>query len=560
MSVCVNSARSIGIKADSVTVEVSVGRGVGIYLVGMADVAVKESLLRIITALRSMGFKIPGQKIVVNLAPADLRKHGGGYDLPIALGLLAASEQLDSKLLKSCLIMGELSLDGSVRPVTGVLPAVDLAYEKKCSFCIFPYESAIEAATFSRIPIYGVHSLGEALSVLKNDDRSRFIIKASEFNSGGAVASRMIETEKKASVEHSDDFLDFADIKGQQQAKYGLEVAAAGGHNIIIIGPPGSGKSSLARALVGILPPMSIEESELTRKIYSVVGEENYNEKHIIDSALYSESPSASSLASPSASPSASSHKSIANVMFRRPFRSPHYSATIPALIGGGTSDNIVPGEVSLAHGGVLFLDEFCQIKKDVLDALRGPIEDRKVFISRLRRSVEFPASFMLVAAANPCACGYFGEGNRCVCTPAARMSYRMRLNGPILDRIDVQVWIHNITTEELMADNNHQERSSDIALRVAKARKIQRERFKNDNIFTNAEMNNRQIEKYCHLSEQSASFLSQIMDRDDLSARSYFRILRLSRTIADLSGHEQISSEDISKACSLRVLERPEV
>ena len=372
-------AKCIGIDAVPVVVEVKIDRGIGIHLVGLADAAVKESLLRTVTALQSMDFHIPGKKIIINLAPADLHKNGSGYDLPIALGIIAASAQRDLPRLGRYLIMGELGLDGSVRPVPGALPYAEMAVGMGLSGCILPAQSAMEAVELRQAEIYGVDNLSQVLSILEGEDREDLLIW-----------NREIYTDREISSETPAGYMDFSEIIGQEAAKRAAEVAVSGGHNLILIGPPGGGKSSIAKAITGILPPMSLQESLVTSKIYSVSG-------------LVSHS---------------------AGLIRRRPFRSPHYSASLAAFIGGGNGGNIVPGEISLAHNGVLFADEFAQMPKSVVEALRGPMEDRKVVVSRLRGKVEYPASFMLVAATNPCPCGYYGDGDRCTCTVGQRVGY----------------------------------------------------------------------------------------------------------------------------------------
>ena len=511
MLINIIGAKCIGIDAVPVVVEVKIDRGIGIHLVGLADAAVKESLLRTVTALQSMDFHIPGKKIIINLAPADLHKNGSGYDLPIALGIIAASAQRDLPRLGRYLIMGELGLDGSVRPVPGALPYAEMAVGMGLSGCILPAQSAMEAVELRQAEIYGVDNLAQVLSILEGEDREDLLIW-----------NREIYTDREISSETPAGYMDFSEIIGQEAAKRAAEVAVSGGHNLILIGPPGGGKSSIAKAITGILPPMSLQESLVTSKIYSVSG-------------LVSHS---------------------AGLIRRRPFRAPHYSASLAAFIGGGNGGNIVPGEISLAHNGVLFADEFAQMPKSVVEALRGPMEDRKVVVSRLRGKVEYPASFMLVAATNPCPCGYYGDGDRCTCTVGQRVGYLSRLSGPLLDRIDLHVWVNPVDTRRLI-DRPKAESSAAVASRVAAARQVQAERFRAEGINTNAEMSNAQMEKYCPLSDDCKTLLENIIERLGLSARAYSRIVRISRTLADLAGQRDILPVHISEAAGYRFLDR---
>ena len=515
MLVNVIGAKCIGIDAVPVTVEVDVIPGIGIHLVGLADTAVKESLLRTITALQALEYRIPGRKIVINLAPADLHKSGSGYDLPIALGIIAASGQRIFPELGSYLVMGELGLDGAVRSIAGALPIVDMARAKGMKACILPLNSAMEAAGFEDIDIYGVETLGDCVRILEGkEDCTELLVRN----------TRMWKKLQRARhhIRASGDFPDFAEIIGQEGAKRGVEIAAAGGHNLIMMGPPGSGKSSLAKAMPGILPPMTQEESIVTSKIYSVAG--------MGERAL--------------------------GLIRSRPFRMPHYSASLPAIVGGGAGDNIIPGEITLAHGGVLFLDEFNQMPRSVIEALRGPLEDRKVTVSRLKAKVEYPASFMLVAASNPCPCGFYGEGDKCICTPSQRISYLSKLSGPILDRIDLHLYLHPLDPKRMMSQRGG-ESSGEVAERVLKARIVQKHRFATESIFTNAEMNNKHIEKYCVLSDSARETLSKVMERLELSMRAFYRIIRVARTIADLDGTEDIRAGHIIEAAGYRFLDR---
>ena len=519
MLINIHAAKCIGIDAVPVTVEIDVTSGIGIHLVGLADAAVKESLLRTITALQSMGFRIPGKKIVINLAPADMHKKGSGYDVPIALGIIASSGQMDLPLLGDYMIMGELSLDGNVREVPGALPIVELSARAGLKGCILPLESAMEAVEYESVEVFGVENLGDVLRILSGVDPCGDLKVSSRFREPGNEGQEETDMGNEVSAP-----MDFSEIVGQEGAKRGVEIACAGGHNVMMIGSPGSGKSSLAKAMAGILPPMTLEESVQTSKIYSVAGKGN----------------------------------PLGGLMKTRPFRSPHYSASVAALLGGG-SDNILPGEISLAHNGILMIDEFCEAPKKVLEVLRAPMEDRKVTISRLKSKVEFPADFMLVAAANPCPCGFYGEGDRCTCTPSRRMAYLSKLSGPIMDRIDIQLWMHPVESRQLV-ERRPAESSAVVAERVLKAREIQRKRFAGDGIFCNAAMNNRLIERYCPLDKECRELLETIIDRMGLSARACTRIIKLARTIADLAGSPDIRPEHLSEAAGYRFLDRQNI
>ena len=513
MLVNIHGAKCIGIRAISVTIEVNITLGVGIHLVGLADAAVKESLLRTVTALQARGFHIPGKKIVINLAPADMHKQGSGYDLPIALGIIAASQQRPLPGLEEFLIMGELGLDGSIRPVSGALPMVELALERRFRGCILPEESALEAADYTQTQIFGVRTLEDVLLILEGrEDPSPLRVTNSE-------AYRLALQEP---LSPPGEWMDFADIIGQEGAKRGVEIACAGMHNVLLIGAPGSGKSSIAKALAGILPPMSLEESAITSKIYSVAGRA----------------------------------AGRPGLLRRRPFRSPHISASKAAMLGGGSGENILPGEVSLATNGVLFLDEFCEAPKSTLEALRAPLEDRKVTISRLKAKIEYPASFMLVAASNPCPCGYYGEGDRCTCTPGQRQAYLSKLSGPIMDRIDIQLLCRPVQTTALIRGAKA-EGSAAVAARVLKAREVQRQRFSGSGIFTNSEMNTRQLEAFCPLSDECKQLLERVIDRLGLSARAYARIIKIARTIADLAAARDILPAHLAEAAGYRFLDR---
>lgn len=539
MLINIHCAKCIGIEAVPVVVEVDIASGIGIHLVGLADAAVKESLLRTITALQSLGFRIPGKKIVINLAPADMHKKGSGYDLPIALGIIAASRQRDLPLLEKFLVMGELGLDGAVKEIPGALPLAELAAKEGLRGCILPLRSAVEAVEIPGVEIYGVQDLDEVLRVLSGEELCDDLLARRRMKMGAgriglsrrddgtdAFLDQKISGDDTGSwnIVGPEGAMDFADIIGQEGAKRGVEIAASGGHNVILIGSPGSGKSSLAKAMAGILPPMSLEESLQTSKIYSVAGKGN----------------------------------GAGGLMRVRPFRAPHYSASIAALLGGG-SDTIMPGEISLAHNGIFFADEFCEAPKRALEALRAPMEDRKVVISRLKSKVEYPADFMLVAATNPCPCGYYGEGDRCTCTPAKRIAYISKLSGPIMDRIDVQLFLRKVDPKRLV-EWKKSEPSAVVAARVQAAREIQRKRFEGEGIFCNAAMNNKHIEKYCLLSAECKILLERIIDNMGLSARACTRIIKLARTIADMSACPDILPEHLSEASAYRFLDKQNI
>ena len=496
-----------GIDTISVTIEVSCTKGFQFFLVGLPDNAVKESHQRILSAMQSMGFRLPVSKIVINMAPADIRKEGSAYDLPIAIGLLAASEQLPTEHLAHYLIMGELSLDGSLQPIKGALPISILAREMGYEGLIVPKQNAREAAVVNNLHVYGAETLEEVVNHL---------------NGTRLMDPVLVNTREEFYAQQSHFDFDFADVKGQENVKRALEVAAAGGHNIILIGSPGSGKSMLSKRLPSILPPLSLGESLETTKIHSVAGKINSN----------------------------------GGLISRRPFRSPHHTVSNVAMTGGGSYPQ--PGEISLAHNGVLFLDELAEFKRDVLEVLRQPLEDRKISISRVKYNVDYPASFMLVASMNPCPCGYYNHPvKRCVCSPGQVQHYLNRISGPLMDRIDIHVEVTPVSFDK-MAESRTGESSAVIRERVVRARRVQEERYSNEqNIYCNAQMNARLLDRYAHLEASGLELLKNAMNRLNLSARAYDRILKVARTIADLDGSEQIQSHHLSEAIGYRNLDR---
>ena len=495
----------IGIEVVKVTIEVSVGNGVGIYLVGLPDSAVKESLLRVTTAIQRYSYRVPGKKVVINMAPADIKKEGSVFDVAIAVGLLAASEQIPNFNSDEFLIMGELSLDGLLRPVKGALPVAINAASLGFKSCIFPYESAGEARNVEGVNIYGASTFREVVDILIGADYTEEL----KFHP---------ETFKSIKSDFKNNF---SNVKGQVFAKRGLEISAAGGHNILLSGPPGSGKSFMASCIPSILPPMTKEESLETSVIYSVAG------KSEISSGL----------------------------MRQRPFRTPHHTSSIVSLVGGGPK--AMPGEISLAHNGVLYLDEMPQYGSSTLDVLRQPLEDREISISRCRYKVSYPASFMLVGSMNPCPCGYAGEDDgRCICTEGVIQRYLSKISGPLMDRMDLFVRVHPVPSNLLLSDA-YDESSEVIAERVAKARDIQSNRFKRDKTgyvcHTNAQMTSKYLSLFCKLDNDSKRLMDNIVNKYSLSARSYSRLLKVARTIADLSGDKNILSIHILEAVQYR-------
>lgn len=507
MLIKVYGAAVQGIDATLITIEVNSTRGCMFYLVGLPDSAVKESHQRIISALQVNGYKMPTSNIVVNMAPADIRKEGSAYDLPLAIGLLGASESISSEKFSRYLLMGELSLDGTIQPIKGALPIAIKAREDGFEGLIVPQQNAREAAVVNKLKVYGVSNIKEVIEF---------------FNNERTLELTLVNTREEFYAQQSKYEYDFADVKGQESVKRALEVAAAGGHNILMIGAPGSGKSMMAKRLPSILPPLSLKESLETTKIHSVAGKLGKD----------------------------------ASLISQRPFRSPHHTISQVAMVGGGNYPQ--PGEISLAHNGILFLDELPEFNRAVLEVLRQPLEDRKISISRIKSSIDYPASFTLVASMNPCPCGYYNHPTKaCVCSPGQVQKYLNKISGPLLDRIDIQCEIVPVPFEKI-SDTQPGESSASIRERVIRARKIQELRYADEsNIHCNAQMSSRLLNRYARPDAQGLALLKNAMERLNLSARAYDRILKVARTIADLEGSEEIRSYHLAEAISYRNLDR---